>query len=175
EVCIEDAKQLLGVGQAHNRTPKAVERTVPFGLACQTLAVCWYATTGHHPDDVTDHRARRPWYRTKTNPSTADMHAKLRRVLIATRYRPARPHQPTPRPPPPNTPPRPPNPPPPTKTPPHPLARGPHTRKTANLEIHLPARNPALAPMPPVPPQRGLPPPRRPRHRRDHHRRPAAG
>jgi hypothetical protein len=96
EVCIEDAKQLLGVGQAHNRTPKAVERTVPFGLACQTLAVCWYATTGHDPDDVTDHRARRPWYRTKTTPSTADMHAKLRRVLIATKYRPAHPDQPTP-------------------------------------------------------------------------------
>src|SRR5262249_50600043 len=95
EVCIEDAKQLLGVGQAHNRTPKAVERTVPFGLACQTLTVCWYATTGHHPNDVTDHRTRRPWYRPKTNPSTADMHAKLRRVLIATRYRPARPDQPS--------------------------------------------------------------------------------
>jgi hypothetical protein len=30
EVCIEDAKQLLGVGQARNRTARAVERTVPF-------------------------------------------------------------------------------------------------------------------------------------------------
>lgn len=96
EVCIEDAKQLLGIGQAHNRTPKAVERTVPFSLACQTLATCWYATAGHHPDDITDHRARRPWYTTKTNPSTADMLTKLRRVLIATRFRPARPDQPTP-------------------------------------------------------------------------------
>lgn len=96
EVAIEDAKQLVGVGQAHNRTARAVERTVPFGLACQTLAVCWYATTGHQPDDVAEHRARRPWYRTKTNPSTADMLAKLRRVLIATRFRLARPEQPTP-------------------------------------------------------------------------------
>jgi len=73
EVSIEDAKQLAGVGQAHNRKALAVERTVPFGLACLTLAVCWYATAGHQPADVAEHRARRPWYRTKTNPSTADM------------------------------------------------------------------------------------------------------
>jgi hypothetical protein len=95
EVSIEDAKQLVGVGQAHNRKALAVERTVPFGLACLTLAVCWYATAGHQPDDVAAHRARRPWYRTKTNPSTSDMLAKLRRVLIAARFRAARPEQPT--------------------------------------------------------------------------------
>jgi hypothetical protein len=96
EVAIEDAKQLAGVGQAHNRKARAVERTVPFGLACLTLAVCWYATAGHQPADVTEHRARRPWYRTKTIPTTADMLTKLRRVLIATRFQPARPEQPTP-------------------------------------------------------------------------------
>src|SRR6266540_1690617 len=95
EVAIQDAKQLAGVGQAHNRKTRAVERTVPFGLACLSLAICWYATTGHQPDDVTAHRAHRPWYRTKTNPSTADMLTKLRRVLIATRFRPTRPEQPT--------------------------------------------------------------------------------
>jgi len=95
EVAIEDAKQLVGVGQAGNRVAAAVERTVPFGLACQTLAVCWYATAGHHPDDVTEHRARAPWYRTKTQPSIADMLGKLRRVLIAARFRCARLDQPT--------------------------------------------------------------------------------
>ena len=95
EVAIEDAKQLAGVGQAHNRKALAVERTVPFGLVCLTLAVCWYATAGHQPEDVTEHRARRPWYRTKSTPSTADMLAKLRRVLIAARFRLARPEQPT--------------------------------------------------------------------------------
>jgi hypothetical protein len=95
EVAIEDAKQLVGVGQAHNRKALAVERTVPFGLACQTLAVCWYATAGHQPEDVAEHRARRPWYTTKTNPSTSDMLAKLRRVLIAARFHLARPEQPT--------------------------------------------------------------------------------
>jgi hypothetical protein len=51
EVAIEDAKQLFGTGQARNRTACAVERTVPFMLACQALAVCWYATAGHHPAD----------------------------------------------------------------------------------------------------------------------------
>ncbi len=96
EVAICEAKQLVGVGQARNRLAAAVERTVPFGLACQTLAVCWYATTGHHPDDVTERHTRAPWYRTKTHPSTADMLAKLRRVLIAARFRCARPEQPTP-------------------------------------------------------------------------------
>jgi len=96
EVAIADAKQLVGVGEARNRLATAVERTVPFGLACQTLAVCWYATAGHHPDDVADRQTRAPWYRTKTHPSTADILAKLRRVLIAARFRPAQPEQPTP-------------------------------------------------------------------------------
>jgi len=96
EVAIEDAKQIFGVGQARNRVTRAVERTVPFGLACQTLASCWYTTAGHHPDDVTDHRDRAPWYTTKTHPSTADMLAKLRRVLIATKYQATHPEQPTP-------------------------------------------------------------------------------
>jgi hypothetical protein len=96
EVSIEDAKQLVGVGEARNRVAAAVERTVPFGLVCQTLAVCWYATAGHDPADVAEHRARAPWYRTKTHPSVADMLGKLRRVLVAARFRCARPEQPTP-------------------------------------------------------------------------------
>ena len=83
EVAIEDAKQVFGAGQARNRLAGAVRRTIPFQLACQALAVTWYATTGHDPADVTEHRNRAPWYREKTQPSTADMHGKLRRVLIA--------------------------------------------------------------------------------------------
>ena len=43
----------------------------------------WYATAGHDPADVDEHRARAPWYRSKARPSTADMLGKLRRVLIA--------------------------------------------------------------------------------------------
>jgi hypothetical protein len=30
EVAIEDAKQILGAGQARNRAARAVERTIPF-------------------------------------------------------------------------------------------------------------------------------------------------
>ncbi|MGH3933354.1 MAG: IS701 family transposase [Pseudonocardiaceae bacterium] len=96
EVAIEDAKQLFGAGQARNRTATAVRRTVPFTLTCQTLTMLWYTTAGHHPDDITDRRAQAPWYTTKSQPSTADMITKLRRVLTATRFQPTHPHPPTP-------------------------------------------------------------------------------
>jgi Transposase DDE domain len=96
EVAIEDARQVFGAGQARNRTARAVERTVPFQLACQAITACWYATAGHDPADVDEHRARAPWYRTKTRPSTADMITKLRRVIITARFRASRPDQPTP-------------------------------------------------------------------------------
>jgi hypothetical protein len=45
---------------------------------------------------VAHHRARAPWYTTKVQPSTADMTGKLRRVLIAARFKASRPDQPTP-------------------------------------------------------------------------------
>ncbi len=96
EVANEDAKQIFGVGQARNRKADAVRRTVPFTLACQTLTTVWYATAGYDPADIADHRDQAPWYTTKTQPATADMIAKLRRVLIATKYRPTRPDQATP-------------------------------------------------------------------------------
>jgi DDE superfamily endonuclease len=88
EVAFEDAKELFGVGHARNRTPKAVQRTVPFQFLTMTLAIIWYAAAGHHPDVVAEHRARAPWYRTKASPSFADMLAKLRRVIIAAQYHP---------------------------------------------------------------------------------------
>lgn len=87
EVAIEDAKQTVGVGQARNRVRLAVERTVPFGLIVGSLAVCWYSTVGHHPDDVQAARELAPWYRDKTQPSVLDMLAKLRRVIIAAQFR----------------------------------------------------------------------------------------
>jgi hypothetical protein len=96
EVAIEGAGQIFGAGQARNRLPAAVHRTIPFTLACQTISMLWYATAVHHPGDVTEHRARAPWHQTKAEPSTADMIAKLRRVLIAAKYRPAHPREPTP-------------------------------------------------------------------------------
>jgi hypothetical protein len=94
EVAIEDSKQLFGTGQARNRTAAAVERTVPFMLASQAIAVCWYATAGHHPADAEARRLNSPWYTSKTEPATADMTAKLRRVIIAAKFKRLRPHQP---------------------------------------------------------------------------------
>jgi hypothetical protein len=95
EIAIEDSKQVFGAGQARNRTAAAVERTVPFQLACQAVAVTWYATAGHDPADLRDRRAHAPWYTSKAEPATADMTAKLRRVIIAARFKASRPDQPT--------------------------------------------------------------------------------
>jgi len=39
EVAFQDAKHTVGVGEARNRVARAVERTVPFGFLCQTIAV----------------------------------------------------------------------------------------------------------------------------------------
>jgi hypothetical protein len=73
-----------------------VERTVPFGLICFSVVTVWYALHGHAPDDVrlTGRRAR--WYTTKTEPSYDDMAVKLRRVIIAARFRHPCPEQATP-------------------------------------------------------------------------------
>lgn len=95
EIAIEDAKQTVGVGQARNRLAMAVERTVPFGLITETLAICWYATSGHHPDDVSAVRKLAPWYRHKAQPSVQDMLVKLRRVIITAQFRSGRPQRAT--------------------------------------------------------------------------------
>ena len=57
-------------------------------MAChgQTITITCYTLHGRHPDDVGEHRARAPWYLTKTNPSFADMLAKLRRTISPTRF-----------------------------------------------------------------------------------------
>jgi SRSO17 transposase len=96
EVSYEDAKHIFGVGDARNRTRKAVQRTAPFQFLTMTLTITWYALHGHHPDDVAEHRARAPWYLSKTNPSSADMLAKLRRTAIAAQYHPGPSQTPTP-------------------------------------------------------------------------------
>ena len=59
-MAIEEAKQVFGAGQARNRKARAVERTIPCQLACQAIATCWYATTGHDHADAGDHRSRAP-------------------------------------------------------------------------------------------------------------------
>ncbi len=53
EQSIKDGKDLLGVGQAHNRLPAAVARTVPFMMLTLTILTLWY----HHAGT---RRRRRP-------------------------------------------------------------------------------------------------------------------
>ena len=97
EVAYEEGKEIFGVGDARNRSPKAVQRTVPFQFLAMTLTILWYALSGHDPSDVAEHRQRSPWYLTKTTPSFTDMLAKLRRVIIAYQFHPGQGRQPTPR------------------------------------------------------------------------------
>lgn len=90
-----ETRHLLGVGQARNRTPKAVERTLPLGVIAYSLVIVWYARHAHTTADVVaEHRRRAPWYRTKTAPSFDDMLALLRRTIIASRFSATRPTQP---------------------------------------------------------------------------------
>jgi DDE superfamily endonuclease len=86
EVCFRDAKQLSGVGEARNRTPRAVKRTVPFGFLCQSLTVTWYALNGDPTEDVRARRRHAPWYRHKRSPSYGDMLVALRRAMIAVEF-----------------------------------------------------------------------------------------
>jgi DDE superfamily endonuclease len=95
ETMIEDAKQATGVGQARTRVPAAVERTVPLGLIAHTLTVLWYARHGHDPADLIHRQHAAPWYRTKTQPAYHDMITKLRRTLIAARFRAGKARNPT--------------------------------------------------------------------------------
>jgi SRSO17 transposase len=91
EVSYEDAKQITGVGQARNRVQKAVERTVPFGFLCQTIAITWYALHGSAEEDVERRRQRARWYTQKRFPSYQDMLSSLRRAVIAAQYPPVTP------------------------------------------------------------------------------------
>jgi hypothetical protein len=95
EVTFFDTRQILGVGQARNRTAQAVTRTWAFGMYVYTLVVIWYAVSGHRSQIVADRRIHAPWYLSKTDPSFADMLTALRRTLIAARFMGSRPAQPT--------------------------------------------------------------------------------
>jgi hypothetical protein len=96
EVANAQGKGPLGIGQARNRTQRAVERTVPFEFLAYSLVILWYAIFGYHPADVADRRAHSPWYTTKTEPSFEDILAKLRRTIIAACFLPDNPAQATP-------------------------------------------------------------------------------
>jgi hypothetical protein len=85
EQAFADARNILGAGEARNRTRRAVQRTVPFAMLIHTLVITWYARHGHDPADITARRQAQPWYTAKTEPAFEDMLAKLRRVLICAR------------------------------------------------------------------------------------------
>ena len=93
EIMFLDARHLAGVGQARTRTQRSVERLVPFGLVCLSLAICWYARHGQPVHDLAAHRARAPWYRHKRAVSVADMLAALRRALLTAQYQHGHPDQ----------------------------------------------------------------------------------
>ncbi|HXP21699.1 MAG TPA: transposase [Streptosporangiaceae bacterium] len=95
EQAFGDARNVLGAGEARNRTRLAVERTVPFALLVHTLIVIWYARHGYDPADIDARRDDQPWYEDKTEPAFEDMLVKLRRVIIAARFSAAGPAQPT--------------------------------------------------------------------------------
>jgi DDE superfamily endonuclease len=84
EQTIKDGKDLLGVGDAQNRLPRAVQRTVPFMLLTLTILVCWYARFGDAASDLTQRRGAARWYRRKTTISVTDMLTAFRRARITT-------------------------------------------------------------------------------------------
>jgi hypothetical protein len=86
ELLFLQLKQILGVGQARNRVQRAVERTVPFGLAVYTITVLWYALHADHQADLDERRATAPWLTTKTTVSFEDMHTALRREILGHRF-----------------------------------------------------------------------------------------
>ncbi|HYB26907.1 MAG TPA: transposase [Solirubrobacteraceae bacterium] len=85
ETSFQEAKA-NGVGQARNRVRRAVERTVPFGFLCQTLAIVWYQLYGDADRDVRARRRIAPWYPHKQTASYNDMLAALRRELIRAEF-----------------------------------------------------------------------------------------
>jgi hypothetical protein len=87
EVAFQDAKQTVGVGEARNRVKPAVERTVPFGLICQSLAVAWYALHADPAADVDRRRRIAPSYTQKRDPSMLDVLCALRRELMRVEFR----------------------------------------------------------------------------------------
>ena len=72
---IRNRKQLLGLEDAANRVPKAVQRTTPMALFLYSMIVVWFHRTGHQSLWF----PFRPWYSKKEEPSFADMLTTLRR------------------------------------------------------------------------------------------------
>lgn len=78
EVTFHDAKQHLGFEQPQGWTPRAAQRTAPLAMLLYTLIVLWFHRHGRHVYKP----IHRPWYRTKTDPSFADMLGTLKQASI---------------------------------------------------------------------------------------------
>jgi hypothetical protein len=96
EQALADARNIPGAGEARNRTPRAVERTVPFALLTCTLIIIWYTRHGHHRAGPAARHHAQPWYHAKTEPAFEDILTQLRRVLITARISKGPATQPTP-------------------------------------------------------------------------------
>jgi hypothetical protein len=96
EQAFADARNILGAGEARNRTRRAVQRTVPFAMLVHTLVVLWYARHGHDRSAITARRAAEPWYHAKTEPAFEDMLTTLRRTMICARISGGSPAHPAP-------------------------------------------------------------------------------
>ena len=96
EVAFHEGKNIGGVGDAQNRTERAVERTVPFTFMSQTITTLWYTLNANPHTQMEQRRAAAPWYRSKTDPSTFDMLQALRNAVRASRINPTTPDHATP-------------------------------------------------------------------------------
>jgi hypothetical protein len=71
EVAFHDVKQCLGFEDPQNQTPEAVRRTAPLAFVSYDLILLSAATCARQGQPV--HWIHRPWYRSKSAPSFADM------------------------------------------------------------------------------------------------------
>ena len=78
EVMNHDSKQHLGFEQPQGWTRRAVERTAPMAMLLYTLIVLWFAREGHRNWRPFIY----PWYKSKAEPSFADMLGTLRRLSV---------------------------------------------------------------------------------------------
>jgi hypothetical protein len=76
EVAFHDVKQCLGFEDPQSQTPQAVRRTAPLAFVSYDLVLLWSALRARQGRAVG--WIERPWYRSKTAPSFADMLTAIR-------------------------------------------------------------------------------------------------
>lgn len=89
EVLFRDLKQLLGFASSRARTRLAVLRTAPWVGLCYTLLVLWYVEQGTDLSRLG--LPERPWYRTKSTVSFADILRLAQRTLACADWSAPRP------------------------------------------------------------------------------------